>query len=379
MKLSRFSSRLAALAMTACLLLSAVPAQAASGLAGSGTAADPWIIDSEFALTMAYQRMMDEGTAEHYLLTKDITLTKPLDNSFLPSADVQYYGASQAMLAPGGVFDGGGHTIYNLSITSTSNEGVGFSFFEYNAGTIKDLNLVYADNYVYDSIDPMWGGITDYNAGVVSGCSVTANVTIGSVTVSNMTESASMGFALIAGASYEGSTISHCTAKGSISGPTGYTAGLVADDQTGGGVTGCTNQVSVNGAAPGQPTERVITVTLDGRAIAFDQPPIAINGRTMVPVRAIFEALGAEVEWDPSDQSVFAYRESDGVAVLLYLNDTIMAYKPGADAEPVAIELDVAPIAVNNRTLVPVRVIAESFNCDVDWNQDTQQVIITTK
>ena len=291
---------------------------------------------------------------------------------------MQYYGASQAMLAPGGVFDGGGHTIYNLSITSTSNEGVGFSFFEYNAGTIKDLNLVYADNYVYDSIDPMWGGITDYNAGVVSGCSVTANVTIGSVTVSNMTESASMGFALIAGASYEGSTISHCTAKGSISGPTGYTAGLVADDQTG-GVTGCTDQVSVNGAAPGQPTERVITVTLDGRAIAFDQPPIAINGRTMVPVRAIFEALGAEVEWDSEDQSVFAYRESDGVAVLLYLNDTIMAYKPGADAEPVAIELDVAPIAVNNRTLVPVRVIAESFNCDVDWNQDTQQVIITTK
>ena len=68
MKLSRFSSRLAALAMTACLLLSAVPAQAASGLAGSGTAADPWIIDSEFALTMAYQRMMDKSDRSHVVL-----------------------------------------------------------------------------------------------------------------------------------------------------------------------------------------------------------------------------------------------------------------------------------------------------------------------
>ena len=378
MKLSRFSSRLAALAVTACLLLSAVPARAASGLAGSGTAADPWIIDSEFALTMAYQRMMDEGTAEHYLITKDITLTKPLDNSFLPSADVQYYGASQAMLAPGGVFDGGGHTIYNLSINSTSNEGVGFSFFEYNAGTIQNLNLVYADGYIYDSIDPMWGGIVDYNSGVVTGCSVTANVTIGPDTISNMTESASMGFALIAGASYEGSTITNCTAKGAISGPTGYTAGLVADDQTGGGVTGCSDQVSVNGGAPGAAAAPVITVTLDGRAIAFDQPPIAIDGRTMVPVRAIFEALGAEVIWDPSDQSVFAYRESDGRAVLLYLDDNVMAYIPGRDIDAVAIELDVAPIAINNRTLVPVRVIAESFDCNVDWDQAKQQVVITT-
>ena len=187
-----------------------------------------------------------------------------------------------------------------------------------------------------------------------------------------------MGFALIAGASYEGGTVTNCTAKGSINGPTGYTAGLVADDQTGGGVTGCVDQVSVNGSAPGAAAAPVITVTLDGRAIAFDQPPIAIDGRTMVPVRAIFEALGAEVEWDPTDQSVFAYRESDGRAVLLYLDDTIMAYIPGRDIDAVAIELDVAPIAINNRTLVPVRVIAESFDCNVEWDQAKQQVVITT-
>ena len=378
MKSSRFFSRLAALAVTACLLLAAVPAQAATGLAGSGTAADPWIIDSEYALTMAYQRMLDEGTAEHYLLTADITLTKPLDNSFLPTANVIRVGASQAMLAPGAVFDGGGHTIYNLAINSTSNEGEGFSFFEYNAGTIKDLNLVYADNYVYTGYDPMWGGIVDYNSGVVTNCSVTANVTIGDRTIDNMEDSFTQGFGLIAGVSYTGSSITNCTAKGSINGPAGYTAGLVFGDWV--GISGCVDQVWVNGNVPGYATTgSVITVVLNGEWLTFDQPPIAVDGRTLVPVRAIFEALGAEVEWDPSDQSIFAYRASDGAAVLLYLGNTTMGCKPGADAEAVAIELDVPPMAINNRTLVPIRAVAESFDCDVEWDQTNQQVIITAE
>ena len=377
MKSSRFFSRLAALAVTACLLLAAVPAQAATGLAGSGTAADPWLIDSEYALTMAYQRMLDEGTAEHYLLTADITLTRPLDNSFLPTANVIRVGASQAMLAPGAVFDGGGHTIYNLAINSTSNEGEGFSFFEYNAGTIKDLNLVYADNYVYTGYDPMWGGIVDYNSGVVTNCSVTANVTIGDRTIDNMEDSFTQGFGLIAGVSYTGSSITNCTAKGSINGPAGYTAGLVFGDWV--GISGCVDQVWVNGNVPGYATTgSVITVVLNGEWLTFDQPPIAVDGRTLVPVRAIFEALGAEVEWDPSDQSIFAYRASDGAAVLLYLGNTTMGCKPSADAEAVAIQLDVPPMAVNNRTLVPVRAISESFGCTVSWDQANQRVVITT-
>ena len=378
MKLSPLTGRLAALAAAACLLFAAVPAQAAPTLAGSGTAADPWIIDSEFALTMAYQRMMGEGAAEHYRLTADITLTKALDNSFMASAGVLTTGASQAMLAPGGVFDGGGHTISNLTVNSTSNEGGGFSFFEYNAGTIKDLNLVYADNYVYTGYDPMWGGIVDYNSGVVTNCSVTANVTIGDRTIDNMEDSFTQGFGLIAGVSYTGSSITNCTAKGSINGPAGYTAGLVFGDWV--GISGCVDQVWVNGNVPGYATTgSVITVVLNGEWLTFDQPPIAVDGRTLVPVRAIFEALGAEVIWDPSDQSVFAYRESDGRAVLLYLDDTVMAYRLDSDSEPVAIELDVPPMAINNRTLVPIRAVAESFDCDVEWDQTNQQVIITAE
>ncbi|WP_295619314.1 copper amine oxidase N-terminal domain-containing protein [uncultured Intestinimonas sp.] len=366
---------LTALAAAACLLLAAVPARAAAGLAGSGTAADPWLIDSEYALTMAYQRMLDEGTAEHYLLTADITLTRPLDNSFLPSANVIRVGASQASLAADGVFDGGGHTIYNLAINSTSNEGSGFSFFEFNEGTIQNLNLVYADDYVYTGYDPMWGGMADYNLGHILNCSVTADVTIGDVPCAELHEGS--GFGMIAGASADGSIV-NCTARGALNGPQGYVHGLIGvdEDTT---VSGCTDQVSLNGGAPGAgaaPTE--ISVVLDGQRLTFDQPPIAVDGRTLVPVRAIFEALGAEVEWDPSDQSIFAYRASDGAAVLLYLGNTTMGCKPSADAEAVAIQLDVPPMAVNNRTLVPVRAISESFGCTVSWDQANQRVVITT-
>ena len=122
-----------------------------------------------------------------------------------------------------------------------------------------------------------------------------------------------------------------------------------------------------------------VNLYVDTAKIDTDVPPVVVEGRTLVPVRAIFEALGAEVIWDPSDQSVFAYRESDGRAVLLYLDDTVMAYRLDSDSEPVAIELDVPPMAINNRTLVPIRAVAESFDCDVEWDQTNQQVIITAE
>ena len=53
-----------------------------------------------------------------------------------------------------------------------------------------------------------------------------------------------------------------------------------------------------------------ISVTVDGQNIAFDVAPRLIGGRTMVPLRAIFEALGAEVTWNDSTQTVMAYNEA---------------------------------------------------------------------
>lgn len=115
--------------------------------------------------------------------------------------------------------------------------------------------------------------------------------------------------------------------------------------------------------------EREIVVTINGNPVSFDQPPVMQNDRTLVPLRAIFEALGGSVEWEDSTQTVTSVRGSTTVKLtigsnLLYVNGT-------------PIELDVPAQLIGGRTLVPVRAVAESFRCHVDWDDETQTVLIT--
>lgn len=116
-----------------------------------------------------------------------------------------------------------------------------------------------------------------------------------------------------------------------------------------------------------------ITVLLNGKAVAFDQPPIIVDGRTMVPMRAIFEALGATVQWDNEAKSVISIRDSTAVGMVI--GEPVVIKRVGND-DPVTIEIDKAPVIVNGRTLVPVRAVAESFDCNVSWDQDTKTVSI---
>ena len=113
----------------------------------------------------------------------------------------------------------------------------------------------------------------------------------------------------------------------------------------------------------------IITVTYNGSKIYFDQLPVIDNGRTLVPLRAIFETLGATVEWNGDTQTVTATK--DDVSISLVINNTT-ATKNGE-----AITLDVPAKIVNGRTLVPVRFIADCFGVHVDWNGDLQKVILT--
>ena len=113
----------------------------------------------------------------------------------------------------------------------------------------------------------------------------------------------------------------------------------------------------------------LITVTVNEKIIDFDQPPKIIDGRTLVPLRAIFEALGATVDWNGDTQTVTS--KQGKTTITLTINDNKM-YKDGK-----AITLDVPAQMMNDRTLVPVRAVAEAFGCDVDWDSETQKVIIT--
>ena len=94
-----------------------------------------------------------------------------------------------------------------------------------------------------------------------------------------------------------------------------------------------------------------IEVYLDKTKLNFDVPPQIISGRTMVPMRGIFEALGYEV-------GVNAMNTTDASG--------------GSKTE----QLDVPPQIVDGRTLVPVRAISEASGLEVKWNESTQSVII---
>lgn len=112
-------------------------------------------------------------------------------------------------------------------------------------------------------------------------------------------------------------------------------------------------------------------VMLNGKYLVFDQPPINRNGRILVPMRAIFEALGADVDWDNNLRRVTGTME--GREVQLTIGDTT-AYINGTPAL-----LDVPATIENSRTLVPVRFISESLDAEVNWDKITNTAIIKTK
>ena len=111
-----------------------------------------------------------------------------------------------------------------------------------------------------------------------------------------------------------------------------------------------------------------IKVNLNGSPLAFDQPPIIENGRTLVPMRAIFEGLGAQVGWDGASGTVTGTQ--DGLVVVLKIGDT----QALVNGNPVI--LDVPAKILGGRTLVPLRFIAESMGAKVDWDGRTSTVSI---
>ena len=127
--------------------------------------------------------------------------------------------------------------------------------------------------------------------------------------------------------------------------------------------------VSSQPAAPASPASNEIKVILNDKPVVFDQPPIIENGRTLVPLRAIFEAMGADVKWEPSTQTVTAARGNITITLKIGSNELVRNNE--------IIVLDVPAKIVGGRTLVPARAVAESFGADVKWIQATRTVTIT--
>lgn len=114
------------------------------------------------------------------------------------------------------------------------------------------------------------------------------------------------------------------------------------------------------------------TMLVNGEKIKIDDGgtvPILMNGRTLLPVRAVVEAMGGTADWNENTQT--AALTMNGIEIQLIIDSTV-AYLNGE-----AKSLDAAPILVNDRTLLPIRFIAESFGFDVDWNEQNRSITIS--
>lgn len=121
--------------------------------------------------------------------------------------------------------------------------------------------------------------------------------------------------------------------------------------------------------------QREVTILKDGEKLNFDVAPYIVDGFTMVPMRAIFESIGAKVTWDQETKTVIAFYDvNDDVKALVlqvgrnyaYLNNEKVEFKKSAEI-------------VDDRTFVPLRAVNETLGYKVDWDQDTYTVTITTK
>lgn len=128
--------------------------------------------------------------------------------------------------------------------------------------------------------------------------------------------------------------------------------------------------VLVNSAVLAATSEKEVKVLLDDKSVDFDVPPQIINGRTLVPLRAIFEALDYNVKWYGNEERIEATSDND--TIILYIGDKNIKFNKSV------ITTDVPPQIIDGRTLVPIRVIAECSGCVVEWDNVNNAVIIKT-
>ena len=109
-----------------------------------------------------------------------------------------------------------------------------------------------------------------------------------------------------------------------------------------------------------------------GKHVDFDKydgvKPEIVKDRTLIPLRAVSETLGAQVEWDEENKTVTVTYNDSTIIVTV---DSQTAIVNGEE-----IEIDSPAIIKKDRVLVPIRVIAEALGLTVEWDGDSHSVIV---
>jgi len=111
-----------------------------------------------------------------------------------------------------------------------------------------------------------------------------------------------------------------------------------------------------------------ISISLNGEPMVLEEQALIVNGRTLVPVKFIFEPLGLNVSWNGDTRTATGTKEN------LIIEMTID--NPEVSINGVKQTIDVAPMIINDRTYVPLRFVAESTGAIVVWHGETRSITI---
>jgi hypothetical protein len=125
---------------------------------------------------------------------------------------------------------------------------------------------------------------------------------------------------------------------------------------------------TISGTNAGAQMNASTRVEVNGRALTTSVPPMQINGRTLVPMRDIFEALGATVQWNPITRGIVATRAGANVGLQIGSR--------AASVNNQRLTLDQSPIVMRGSTLVPLRFVSEALGAQVDWNSAQRLVSV---
>ena len=137
------------------------------------------------------------------------------------------------------------------------------------------------------------------------------------------------------------------------------------------GTASCSFAGSSSAAEKGHGT----SIIYDGKEIEFDTEPVNLDGTVLVPMRAVFEALGTNVKWDSETQTVHARKKAKTYSMTIGSAE-ITETKKDEIVETMTAEK--AMQLIDDRTMVPLRVVGEIFGLDVDWDGESQTVKLTT-
>ena len=121
---------------------------------------------------------------------------------------------------------------------------------------------------------------------------------------------------------------------------------------------------------------QTISVLVNGKPVVAETPAVIVSDRTMLPLRAVFNALGVpdnSIRWNPNSKSIEVWAQKK--YIFLAIGSNFALINDGISDSMV--QLDAPPYIEMGRTMVPVRFVAETLGADVTWQEKSRTVIIT--